>query len=463
MKRLITVFMVLTLIFTITGPALCIETDAGIPDLADIRVLDLDTAKKIALARNSTLKAAAHRVEQAAWRVRQAVSAYLPRLDANARASRVELSDNSYTAALQQARFFNPAATVEDPEEYYTAGITATWRMFDGFSRRFNHAAGKYALSASKYSRADARRLIISSVAWAYHGAMLARENVAIAKADEIFFARQAQEAGIRREIGTGSLSDVLNFQVGQNAARSNVISAKQSYEVAMFGLAALLDSQDPDFAKKVELARMDAETVKDITEPEARDFMQSAKTNRPDILQAEATKNAARARLKSVQGEYFPTIDLSAGYNGDRTGDAGFEGDDFGTTIAAMVNVNIFAGGLTRAKVAEARAAHREAESNLESVRIQAVSEVLEAVAKVKSDQAELLLQRENADLVGRNRDLVEKEYRAGQASLVTLKQAQRDLVAAQSRLASARVNLRQAWQELYTSAGVENNKGFF
>lgn len=457
MKRLITAFMALALIFTIAGPALCIETDAGIPDLADIRVLDLDTAKKIALTRNSTLKAAAHRVEQAAWRVRQAASAYLPRLDANARASRVELSDNAYTSALQQARFFNPAATVEDPEEYYKAGITATWRMFDGFARRFNHAAGKYALSASKYSRADTRRLIFSSVASAYHGAMLARENVAIAEADEIFFARQAQEAGIRREIGTGSLSDVLNFRVSRNAARSSVIGAKQSFEVAMFGLAALLGCQDPDFAKRVELTRMNSESVKEITEPEARDFMQSAKTNRPDILQAEATKKAAKARLKSARGGYFPTIDLSAGYNGDRTGDAGFAGDDFGITLAATVTLNIFEGGFTRAKVAEAKAAHNEAKSNLESVRIQAVSEVLEAVAKVRAAQAELLLQRENADLVSRNRDLVEKEYRVGQASLVTLKQAQRDLVAAQSRLASARVNLRQAWHDLYTNAGGE------
>ena len=457
MKRLTAVLMALALVFATAGPALCIEMDADIPDLADIRVLDLDTAKKIALARNPTLKAAAHRVEQAAWRVKQAASAYLPRLDANTQASRVELSDNAYTAALQQARFFNPAATMEDPEEYYSAGITATWRMFDGFSRRFNYAAGKYALSASKHSRADARRLIFSSVARAYHGAMLARENMAIAEADEIFFARQVQEAGIRRQIGTGSLSDVLNFQVSRNAARSNVISAKQSFEVAMFGLAALLGSQDSDFAKRVELARMNAESVKEITEPEAPDFMQSAKAGRPDILQAEATKKAAKARLKSVRGEYCPTIDLSAGYTGDRTGDAGFEGDDFGTTIAATVNWNIFAGGLTRAKVAEARAAHNEAKSNLGYVRTQAVSEVLEAIAKVRAAQAELLLQRENADLVGRNRDLVEKEYRAGQASLVTLKQAQRDLVAAQSRLASARVNLRQAWQELYTSAGAE------
>lgn len=455
MKRLTTALMALALIFAAAAAALGADTGENIPDLADIRVLDLATAKKIALANNPTIEAAAHRAEQAAQRVRQAGSAYLPRLDANAQAARVALSADAYTQALQQARFFDPATTVEDPAEHYKAGITATWRMFDGFSREFNHAASKYARTAAQQSAADTRRLILSAVAQAYNGAMLARENVAIAQADVDFFARQVEEAKIRREIGTGSLSDVLSFQVGANEAKSNVISAKQSYEVAMYGLAALLGAEDAAFAQRVELAHLNAESMKDLAAPDAQLFLQKAKASRPDILRAEAAQYAAEAQVKSARGEYYPTIDLSAGYAGERTGDARFEQDDFGTTLAATVNINLFAGGLIRAKVAEAKAAQNEARSILRNTQTQAASEVLEAIAKVKAAQAELLLQRENADLVRQNRDLVEMEYKAGQASLVTLKQAQRDLVAAQGGLASARVNLRQAWQDLHTSTG--------
>jgi outer membrane protein TolC len=47
----------------------------------------------------------------------------------------------------------------------------------------------------------------------------------------------------------------------------------------------------------------------------------------------------------------------------------------------------------------------------------------------------------------------LVEKEYDAGQASLTRLNEAQRDLTAAQSRLALARVTLRRAWHALRTA----------
>jgi outer membrane protein TolC len=67
-------------------------------------------------------------------------------------------------------------------------------------------------------------------------------------------------------------------------------------------------------------------------------------------------------------------------------------------------------------------------------------------------SAQEQLKLQRETAEYVRKNRDLVEQEYKAGQASLVRLNEAQKDLVAAEGRLASARVSLFLAWFQLRT-----------
>ena len=46
-----------------------------------------------------------------------------------------------------------------------------------------------------------------------------------------------------------------------------------------------------------------------------------------------------------------------------------------------------------------------------------------------------------------------LEKEYRAGQGSLVRLNEAQRDLTSQQGRLALARVALRLAWHNLRTA----------
>ena len=93
------------------------ENRAGSLDLNAIQILDLKTAGKIALKGNPSLAAAQARVRQAKERVLQARSAYWPRLDARASASRVSLSDNDYQDNLAFARLFTPNAFIDDPQE----------------------------------------------------------------------------------------------------------------------------------------------------------------------------------------------------------------------------------------------------------------------------------------------------------------------------------------------------------
>ena len=95
------------------------------------------------------------------------------------------------------------------------------------------------------------------------------------------------------------------------------------------------------------------------------------------------------------------------------------------------------------------------ELDKRLEELILSATSDIRSSAALVITAQSQVALQRENVDLVQRTRDLVEKEYNAGQGSLVRLNEAQKDLTTAQSNLALALVGLRQAWVELETRAG--------
>ena len=84
-------------------------------------------------------------------------------------------------------------------------------------------------------------RLLLYQVAASYFNAQLAKENINIALANEKFNQRQLAETEARYRVGTGSLSDVLNFRIRINSAKSQLISARQSYEVALYGLASLM------------------------------------------------------------------------------------------------------------------------------------------------------------------------------------------------------------------------------
>ena len=422
---------------------------------AGISTLDLETAVKVALAGNPSLEAASARVRQAKAQVDQARSVYWPRLDANAAGARVELSDNAYRANLASARLLDPSASIEDPEQYYTADLTASWTLFDGFERKFSNAAARYGQQSSSAAMQDARRLLISAVALSYFSAQLALENIAIANADEAFNQRQLEDAQARQRVGTGSLSDVLNFQVRKNQAKTSRINQEYQYQTAANGLAALLGLPDAILPAHVRLARLKPETTAEFDKPPVDDLIGAAKDRRPDIQQARWQIKQVDAQVNIARSDYYPSIVLSGSLEGDRTDDPAFDPDDFGNRVQVGLTYNLFAGGLTRAKVREARHRKEELEKSLEDLILSAAADIRNSAALVVTAQNQVRLQRQNVDLVQRTRDLVEKEYNAGQGTLVRLNEAQKDLTTARGNLALALVGLRQAWIELETRTG--------
>lgn len=429
------------------------------PDLAGVDVLDLETAARIALAGNPSLAAARQRVIQAREAVSQARSAYWPRLDLTGSGARVTMSDTAYNTQLGNAQLLEgiggPPAYVEDPEDYYTASLTASWVVFDGFARRFNLAAAKYGQQSSEAAREDAQRLLLSAVIGSFLNAQLALEGVAIAKADEAFNQRLLSEAKLRYDVGTGALSDVLNFEVRANSAQSERIVADRTYQTSRIGLAALLGLAQARLPDQTRLAELSPVSKEELQKPDLYAQLESAYNRRPDLRLNDRAVLQANALVKSARAQYWPTLTLSGSYDGERVEDLEFEGEDFGNTIALSLSYNLFAGGLYYAKHQEAKARLRELEHSLEGAKINITSEVQTVLARVDSAQQQLLLQRRNAKLVQRNRDLVEKEYKAGVGSLVRLNEAQRDLIQAQVSLAKARAALRQAWYDLETATG--------
>jgi outer membrane protein TolC len=417
-----------------------------------ITELDLQTAQWISLANSPTVEAAAERINQARERVYQAKSAYWPSIDGNLSGSRIHFSNNSRNFSPAYEAIFGSQGSRDDE---FIAGISASWALFDGFERRFATAAARYDELGSESAFRDAQRLLLSTVATAYLLVQLERENFRIAQADEEFNLRLEKEAEARYRLGAGSLSDVLNFQVQVNAARSELIRARRIYEIALYGLAELLNVPGGKIPDHVKVADLVDETKEELLIPEPDEMIHLAQIHRPDLNRAVFAVRSAEENLGVQRAGYYPRIELAAEVAGRRIDSARFESDDFGNTIGIFLRYNLFSGGLTRAREAEAKYQINEIEKQVESLSIAITTEVLTALESLKAAGEELKLQRSNAELVRQNRDLVEKEYNAGQTSLVRLNEAQRDLIAAQSRLALALASLRQAWKNLDAATG--------
>ncbi|MFC1493886.1 TolC family protein [Thermodesulfobacteriota bacterium] len=416
-------------------------------ELNSIKVLDLTTAQRIAIKDNPSLDAARERVIQAKHQLIQAWGAYLPRIDASGNRIRSIFSENDYSLVTIPG--------TDDTTDIYNAGISASWTLFNGFQREYAHASASYGKISSIQSRDNVLRLLLYQVAASYFNAQLARENINITRANEEFNRRQLVEAEARYRVGTGSLSDVYNFKVRINAAKSQLIAAKQGYEVAIFALASLMGISDAKLPPHIELSKLEDETGDELAIPEAGGAVQYALLHRPDLIQRDYMRRQAKANVGSARSGYYPTVSITGSIDGDRVNDREFESEDFGESVRLSVTYNLFSGGQTLSRVSEAKSRLRESERNIEDTKISVISDVESAVTRLKAAQDQLKLQRENTKLVRQTRDLVEKEYTAGQGSLVRLNEAQRDLVNAQSNLVLSLVSMRQAWEGLKSSTG--------
>jgi len=406
-------------------------------------LLDVDSAQAIALENNPSFFAARERLTQAAARVAEARSAWWPQLSVQAGVSRIDQSNRLMAGS-----------DASNPEDWYNAELKASWLVFDGLSREFGVSAARHGKNAGEAALADARRLLNQGVAHAFLNHQLAREEQRIAQADLDFYERLVVEAQARLDAGSGSQSDLLGIRVRANEARALLIETRRLVDTSLVALAKLM-AIDLDDLERMNFSPLPTETHLDFANPDRVTLMQSAQQNRPDLHRAQEETAAANAEANATRGEYFPQVLLTGSYGGERSQDASFGNDDFGSTVGVALSFPLFEGGRIRAKVEQSRSRQRESELAAQALQNTIESEVSDALSSLSAAQQQLLLQTENLDVVRQVRELVQLEYQAGQETLVRLNESQRDLVAAESRHARARTRLRLAWLDIETVSG--------
>ncbi|MCP4120020.1 MAG: TolC family protein [Desulfobacteraceae bacterium] len=430
MKKFI-VSVVLTLVLSATGWAVAEEK----------RVLTLEWAKATALLNNPDLGAAKERTLQALELVNQARAAYLPSI--------------SHTTSWQYTEATGEGSPAFD-ENQYANRLSVTQVLFNGFLTRYATLSARAGVKMSREGEQDARRLLIWNVSQGFLNIQLARENMAIARSDMEYNTALAREAGAKLKAGTGSLSDHMNFEIRVNSARASLIEAKQSYREALFALYALMGETIPGDVDAIEIEGLNPDRGAVPLDPDSR--IMAALENRPDLKQDRLALEQADAEVEKAKSGFYPELTLTGAYGSDGSWEEVGDRDELGASLGLKLNFNLFAGGATRSKVSQARSGKREKEKDLEKARIDAISDVRASFTSVVSAGEQLTLQETNVELVTRTRDLVEKEYRAGQVSLVRLNEAQNTLVASRGELAKARVSLALALEQLdyYTGKNI-------
>ena len=428
--------------------------------LKDVKVLTLRDAQRIAIKNNPTYIAAYHSMQAAWMKYLQAWGAYSPTVSANFSLN------NERDWILHYSRRDNPTLRGNSPHtDAFTTnvGITANLLIFDGFARTFRLLAAKSDFNAQAKLEEDACRTMVLSVAYAYNTVLLAIENRRIALEDRKFQQSSLQNTKYKFEAGAAPLSDVLNFEIYVNNADVKLIDADYQYEVAVYALAQLMGYPEGTLPPTIKFPEDFKSQFVEL--PAVEIYLDAALANRPDLKAYRERLNVAKYQVYQAWGAYSPVVNgyISWGYGTSVRRYRNYDPDDgkhhynenMSFSYGLTADWVIFNGFIRTNRLREAKAARAAAEYQVAASWFTVVSEVRTAYANYVQNVKKTKLYAKIRSLSAKQRDLVDDEYKAGNAELTRLNEAQRDLVEAETSLASSYINVQNAKAQLDSVVG--------
>ena len=443
------------------------ERERGQADaiLKSIDTLTLENAQKIALLNNPDYIAAFHSVNAAKMRYYQSFASYSPTVAISA-GWQGGITDYMSQQGSIGHRSANPQ---QDYASRVTGGVSASLLLFDGLSREFGIMAAKHGYSSSVALNENARRQLLLAVAQAYYDILLANENRRIALEDMSFQLKNLRETEIKHQYGAVPLSDVLNFQIQVNQADSNRLTAEYNYSTALYTLAALMGYPEGTLPDTIKFPEIKYESESLLLSVDT--YLDMALANRPDLKAYREQLKISEYQLYQTYSAFSPTIRANASYSlagskdiyHGRNGGYSRSIDTQDLSYGVSADWVIFNGFQRYNAVREAKANLAIAEFAVAQAWLGVVNDVRTAYANYDVNIKQANLYFAIRKLVFEQRDLVQAEYDAGQAEIVRLNEAQRNVVSAEGTLVQALANVQKARAQLEAAANINNlGKGY-
>jgi outer membrane protein len=238
---------------------------------------------------------------------------------------------------------------------------------------------------------AQAEQELVLRVAQAYFDVVVAEDSIAVADAQLRAMGEQLAIAKRGVELGTSAITDVDEAQSRVALARAQRVTALNDLETKRSELEKVI-GQNPQ-----QLAVLRPTVVAPKPEPDdPQIWIGHAKESNPVVRAQKAALAAAEATVNKNRAEHLPTVDLTASYGGNYASGSLTTPVDYTTQarskmVGVQLNVPIFSGGATSAKVAEAVAIRHKTQADLEAARRQAASDARQAYAGISNGLAQI------------------------------------------------------------------------
>jgi outer membrane protein, multidrug efflux system len=396
----------------------------------------LNRLVELALAQNTDLRVALARVNEARALALGSDGLGRPTLDAGAGVSRTRTGDGSAGSSLTSNNL--------------NAGLQASWEI-DLFGRISNEQrAAQATLLASQALQRAVQVTVVAEVARSYFElrGQQAQLRVALAALQTQTAALKIVDARLASGRGTALDSERAQALVAGTAAAVPALDAAQvRSRLRLATLTGLSPSELPAGVSEVKpLPALPGTALASIGSP------QSLLQRRPDVAAAEQALRATQAQWGVAQSALFPKLTLagSLGLNAGRAADL-FEPSAFVFNLGAQLLWSLVDNGQRQAQVGAAAARIEGAQAAFDKAVLTALEDTEGAL--VTYSRAQLQTERlfTAANAASRAAQIARARFDAGVSDFFTVLDAERELLAAQDRLASAQTQAATALVGVY------------
>ncbi len=332
-----------------------------------------------------------------------------------------------------------------------SATVGLTWTIFDGLKMFTTY---EKLGELKKLGEADARVRIEATVATiiqAYAQLVQTKQQLLVADKNVAISEERLQLAEDRFFLGSGSKLEVLNARVDLNADKSARLNQQQLLDEARVNLNELL-------GRPADMALSPTDTLQTGTILEMEQLRNDALKQNPALLIAESNRRIAKLELKEVQSALLPRVDLLGDYHWNRSSsEAGFlaSNQNTGINYGVRASINLFNGFQIQRDRQNARIRIESANMQLEQERL-ALDAGLNKVYLLYANALQMLeLENENLEVAAQNLDVANERFKIGAQTALELREAQRQYIAAETRLIQARYLVIVSRTELLRLSG--------
>lgn len=329
----------------------------------------------------------------------------------------------------------------------YTAGVTASVRVFDANRTKYAVEAQRGTLAATEAEGRKTRLQVRYGVKKAYMDLLLAGEVRGQRKESVDSFRLHLERAKGYYETGLKPKSDVTKAEVDLGNAQLALVEAESNVRVAQ---AALLNAMGVDLAGPFEV-RAEDRALPESAEGGAEAL---ALEHRQDYEAANRRTLAGKAEVRSAARASSPSLSLRGGYSagGEEISSLSSEWN-----VGLSLNVPVVDGGAASARTDIARAQVRSLEAAREALRQNILLEVRKAVLNIRNARERIRIAGLTVAQAEENYSLAEGRYRTGVGDSLALSDALLALTDARLSVYRARYDLQVAQFALESATGVE------